>query len=118
MRNHLATEKVLTMLRTDLFVFHGYVEVFLQDKWIKATPAFDRTLCEKFGVKALDFDGEHDSIFQAFDKEGGKYMEYINDYGCFADLPHGLMTSVFCEAYPHIFNKNNSGTKNMTLLWN
>ena len=26
---------------TDLFVYHGYAELFLDGKWVKATPAFN-----------------------------------------------------------------------------
>ena len=47
---------------TDLFVFHGYTELYLDGKWVKATPAFNLSLCTKFRVKPLEFDGRADSI--------------------------------------------------------
>lgn len=102
-RNHLSTEKVLKILKTDLFVFHGYVELFLHDKWVKATPAFDQSLCDRFGVKPLDFDGKNDSVFQPFDKKGEQYMEYVYEHGSFANLPFELMKKAFFDAYPHLF---------------
>ena len=108
-RNHLSTEKVLSIMKTDIFVFHGYVELFLHNKWVKATPSFDLALCERFGVKPLDFDGKNDSVFQPFDKKNEKYMEYIHDYGSFADLPYELMKKAFCDAYPHLFGVNGQG---------
>jgi transglutaminase-like putative cysteine protease len=105
-QNHLATEKVLNIMKTDIFVFHGYVELFLHNKWVKATPAFNLSLCEKFGVKPLDFDGKNDSVFQPFDNKGEQYMEYIYEHGTFADLPYELMKKAFYKAYPHLFGAN------------
>ena len=35
----------------DLFVFHGFTEFWLAGRrWVKATPAFNIELCERFGV--------------------------------------------------------------------
>jgi len=102
-KNHLATEKVIERLRTDLFVFHGFAELLLNGKWVKATPAFNKELCEKFNVKPLDFDGENDSVFQEFTESGNKHMDYLVDYGTFADLPFELMIASFEKAYPHLY---------------
>ena len=38
---------------TDLFAFHGFNEFFLDDTWVKATPAFNLSLCEKFGLRPV-----------------------------------------------------------------
>src|ERR1019366_2864774 len=48
--NHLATPRLIEMLGTSVFAFHGYVEVHLGDRVLKATPAFNATLCKRFGV--------------------------------------------------------------------
>ena len=50
-----------------MFYHHGYVELELDGRWVKATPAFDRALCEHFGVLPLEFDGREDSVFQPYD---------------------------------------------------
>ena len=105
-RNHLATPKFIEQLRSDKFVFHGYNEFWLNEKWVKCTPAFNKSLCEKFGVEPLDFDGEHDSIFHAFE-HGKKYMEYLHDYGQFDDLPYDLFVSELKLHYPHMFTEEN-----------
>lgn len=104
-QNHISTEKFRKMLRTDKFVFHGYNEFLLNDKWVKCTPAFNKTLCEKFHVPALDFDGVHDSVFQQFTPEGNQYMEYLHDYGQFADFPYQLFVSELKIHYPHLFKQ-------------
>ena len=108
-RNHLATEKLLKLMRTDVFFFHGYTELFLNGKWLKVTSAFNRSLCSKFNVLPLEFDGKNDSIFHSFDKEGNKYMEYMRDHGHYSDLPYEKMVSVFREGYPHLLKQNTQG---------
>lgn len=102
-RNHLATRKLLEALGTDLFVWHGYAELYLGGAWIKATPAFNLSLCERFGVKPLEFDGEHDSILHPFDTAGKKHMEYLRDRGTFADFPLEEMLQGWRDAYPRLF---------------
>jgi hypothetical protein len=101
-RNHLATEKLLRWLGTDVFYYHGYNELYLDGRWVKATVAFNRSLCEKARVKPLDFDGRNDSLYHPFDLEGRRHMEYLHDYGSFADLPYDAMITKFREVYPNI----------------
>lgn len=101
-QNHLSTPKFVEMLRTNKFVFHGYNEFWIDGHWVKCTPAFNKSLCEKFDVGALEFDGEHDSIFHEF--EGGKkYMNYIHEYGQFDDFPFDLFVQELKIHYPHLF---------------
>ena len=45
-RNHLSSPKLIEWLRSDIFRMHGYIELFLNGQWVKATPAFNRQLCE------------------------------------------------------------------------
>ena len=99
-KNHLATDKLLRLLQTDLFVFHGYAELWLNGRWVKATPAFNKTLCERFNVAPLEFDGQHDSLFQQFNQHGDLYMEYIRDRGQFEDVPLGEIVDAFRKHYP------------------
>ncbi len=98
--NHLATEKLIARLGTDLFAFHGYTEIFLNDRWLKVTPTFNAELCERFGVLPLEFDGVSDALLQPFDASGRRHMEYIRDRGSFADFPFEEMLRVYQEVYP------------------
>ena len=102
-QNHLSTEKFIQLLRSDKFVFHGYNEFWLAGRWVKCTPAFNKSLCEKFGTAPLAFDGEHDSVFQQFSSDGKKYMQYIHEYGQFDDFPYQLFVSELKIHYPHFF---------------
>jgi transglutaminase-like putative cysteine protease len=104
-RNHLTTERLKELMKTDVFVFHGYSEIFIEGKWVKATPTFNLSLCKRFGVKALDFDGMHDALLHPFDSKGQKHMEYVKDHGSFADVPHELIVEKFRTHYPMYFEK-------------
>jgi transglutaminase-like putative cysteine protease len=86
-RNHLTSKRLYDMMGTDLFVFHGYTELWVDDQWLKATPAFNRSLCEKAGIRPLEFDGSADSVFHEFDASGRRHMEYVLYRGVYADLP-------------------------------
>ncbi|MFM8768783.1 MAG: transglutaminase domain-containing protein, partial [Rubrivivax sp.] len=67
-RNHLSTERMRQTMKTDLFVWHGYTELWLGGRWVKATPAFNIELCDRFGLLPLEFDGVNDSLYHPFDK--------------------------------------------------
>jgi hypothetical protein len=87
---------------TDVFYYHGYNEIYLRSRWVKATVSFNRTLCEKARLAPLDFDGQHDSIYHPFDLAGRRYMEYLHDYGSFADVPYDDLVAKFAEVYPNV----------------
>jgi transglutaminase-like putative cysteine protease len=102
-RNHIGVEKFIDTLKTDVLVFHACCDVYLDGKWLKATPAFNKELCNKLGVQPLEFNGETDSIFQQYDKEGHQFMEYLQDYGTFHDVPHDMFVMLLKQFYPHFF---------------
>lgn len=99
-RNHIGTAKLEELLGTDVLVFHGYAELFLEGRWVAATPAFNRELCAYLKVAPLEWDGRSDAIFQAFSTYGSRFMEYLHDYGTFADVPHALMVAEWRRHYP------------------
>ena len=98
-RNHLATKQLLDFLGTDLFVYHGYTEFYLDGKWVKATPAFNQELCKRHGVAPLEFNGHDDSLFQSYNLDRKQFMEYVADHGTFADIPVGVIVAAWKEAY-------------------
>jgi transglutaminase-like putative cysteine protease len=103
-KNHLTSPELTRKMGTDLFVFHGYTDLLLDGKWVKATPAFNLGLCTRFRVKPLEFDGTEDSIFHAFDEDNRKHMEYVSDRGIYADVPVELIKHTFKETYPHYYH--------------
>ncbi|NOZ45850.1 MAG: transglutaminase domain-containing protein, partial [Chlorobi bacterium] len=101
-KNHVLSEKLEKALKTDEMVFHGSVGVYYNHKWLKITPAFNKSLCYRLGVAALEFNGKTDSLFQQFNKSGSKFIEYTHDYGSFTDLPYDLYLKELLKYYPHI----------------
>ena len=98
-RNHLATRQLIEFLGSDLFVYHGFVEFYLDGKWIKSTPAFNRELCERHNVAPLEFNGREDSIFHSYNLEKKQFMEYVADHGVYADIPVDIIVTAWREAY-------------------
>ena len=99
-KNHLTTPRLRERMGSDVFIYHGYAELLLEGKWVKATPVFNRELCLRFRVKPLEFDGRLDSIFHPFDEDDRRHMEYVNFRGTFADVPAQKIMRDFREYYP------------------
>ena len=102
-RNHIAVERIEEAFGTDELVPHGFVDVYLNSRWVKATPAFNRQLCEKLNVAPLDWDGATDSMFQEHDREGGTFMEYLEHYGHFPGVPAARIRELLVAHYPAVF---------------
>ncbi|MFN7142209.1 MAG: transglutaminase-like domain-containing protein [Myxococcota bacterium] len=98
-RNHIGTARLEEKLGTDLLVYHGYAELWLGERWVAATPAFNRALCEKLGVAPLEFDGVHDAIFQEYEHGTRRFMEYVEDHGSHADVPFDAMIAAWKRHY-------------------
>lgn len=101
-RNHLSTERMRQTMQTDMFYYHGYTAIHLDGRWVKATPAFNLSLCEKFGLHPLEFDGREDSIYHPFDLAGNRHMEYLQMRGEHDDVPLADIQRTFAEFYPQM----------------
>ncbi|MCW5611779.1 MAG: transglutaminase family protein [Rubrivivax sp.] len=99
-RNHLSTERMRQMMATDVFYWHGFSELWIDGAWRKATPAFNLSLCERFGLLPLEFDGLADSIYHPFDRAGHRHMEYVHHRGSFDDVPLAQIVADFEHHYP------------------
>ncbi len=99
-RNHLNTPRLRGLMKSDLFVYHAYVALWLNGRQLKVTPAFDGEMCAKHNVRPLTFDGYTDALLHEFDAGGRRHMEYVRDHGIYADPPIEEILSAFVEAYP------------------
>lgn len=106
-KNHLTTKRLMEVMGSDIFYYHGYTELYLNEKWIKVTPTFNKELCDKFRVKPMEFDGENDSLFHEFDKEGRKHMAYLKDYGHYDELPFDEIKRKTLKVYKNLFTEDN-----------
>lgn len=98
-RNHLSTERMRRHMKTDVFFWHGYTAIRLDGAWLKATPAFNVELCDKFRLKPLEFDGTADSLYHSFDLEGNRHMEYLDYRGEFNEVPLDTILATFAQHY-------------------
>jgi transglutaminase-like putative cysteine protease len=98
-RNHLATEQLIAFLGCDLFAYHAYTELYLEGKWVKATPAFNRELCRRHGSDPLAFDGRRDALFQPFNRRREQYMEYVAFHGTREDVPVDEILTAWKQTY-------------------
>ena len=98
-RNHLATRQLIEFMGSDVFVFHGVTEFFLEGRWVKATPAFNIQLCRRHGVAPLEFNGREDSLFQSFNLRGEPFMQYVRERGSYPDIPVEEIVAAWRESY-------------------
>jgi transglutaminase-like putative cysteine protease len=98
-RNHLTTKQLSDFMGNNLFVYHGFVEFYLDGKWVKATPAFNSELCKRHGVPPLEFNGREDSLFQGYNLENRKFIEYVEFHGVYADIPLAVIVKAWERAY-------------------
>lgn len=100
--NHISEPRFVEKLRSHIFVMHGYIELYLDGRWVKATPAFNEKLCRKMRLAPVEFNGREDAILQDCDTEGRKFMQYTKDYGTFEDVPRAFIVKTVQLAYPHL----------------
>lgn len=87
-RNALLPEKAKAWLGTDVLPFHGYAELYLNGKWVKATPSFDLEMCRKNMIIPVEFNGETDAMLNSHNSEGKLHIEYLAHLGShYDDLP-------------------------------
>ena len=109
--SHRVPEDLRAIMGTNLFTYHGYVKLRLSGRWIKATPAFDRAMCDRQGYRLVAFDAKHDAVFHAADLAGRPHIDYVRSIGCYAELPLRDILDAFARVY---------GSNNPDLLerWN
>ena len=101
--NHLVTEKLKARLGgKTYFMHHGYAVLYLDGAWVKAAPAFNIQLCDRFGVRPTEFDGRSNAILQEFDARDRRHMEYVKDHGIWSDFPFEKVAADFRAFYPPI----------------
>jgi len=97
--NHLISERLQEMMKTNLFVYHGYTKLWLNGRWVKATPAFDLEMCVQRGFVPVEFDGVHHAVFHPCNKEGTPHIKYLKQRGDFEELPFDEIMAAFRETY-------------------
>ena len=104
--NHFTSPKLQAMMGDcDVFIHHGYAVMFVDGKWVKAAPAFNIEMCDRFGVSPTEFDGKSHAILQEYDADKNLRMEYLKHHGFWSDLPFDRIRDDFLGYYPPGFAK-------------
>jgi transglutaminase-like putative cysteine protease len=109
-RNHLASPQLTALIGGDVFRYHCLVSALLNDRWVRATPVFNRLLCKLYRIAPLEFDGTEDSLHHPFDLNGRRHMEFVHQHGEFADVPYERLLAGLRAAHPAIFATENTFT--------
>lgn len=107
-RNHLASPRLRELVGGDLFRYHSLTEVYLNGRWLKATPVFNKLLCRLYHIAPLDFDGTGDSLYHPYDEAGSRHMEFVRWHGSFPDFPYDVVIGGLRVAHPRLFHTSHT----------
>ena len=110
--NHMTSDRLKKNMGSNLFIFHGFVELFLNGKWVEANCAFDKELCIRKNFPWVDFDGVKDGLFASTNNDGEPFVEYIKDRGVYNDAPHQEIIQAWASGYPNRYDKNGKPISN------
>ncbi len=99
-RNHLSTKRLRNLMQTDVFSWHAWCSMQLDGQWVKASPAFNLALCDRFRLSPIEFDGRADALLPSKDAHGRPHMEYLSFRGEYDDLPVAAIRTTFDRDYP------------------
>lgn len=98
-RNHLVSERLLRIMGTNLFSYHGYTELYIDGDWVKATPAFDLRMCLEHRITPVEFDGQNHALLHSHDCDGRLHIEYVKDHGHRIDVPVEEILAAWMQHY-------------------
>jgi transglutaminase-like putative cysteine protease len=97
--NHRITNELLEQIGTNVFRYHGYSELYIEVKWVKATPALDLETCRDQRFITVEFDGKQDAKFPSHDLDGKRHVEYVKQHGHYEDVPFDEMHACWAQYY-------------------
>lgn len=98
--HHVSGRRLRHAMGSDLFAWHGYSEVYLDERWVKVAPTFNAAVCQRLGVRPLEFDGVSDALLQPYDCQGELFLSYVTHHGSFHDVPAGFLAEEMPRLYP------------------
>jgi transglutaminase-like putative cysteine protease len=98
-RNYLVSPRLLEVMGTNLFSYHGYAELHIGKKWVKATPAFDLKMCREHRIIPVEFDGRHHALLHSHNSDGKLQIEYVKDHGHRVDVPVAEIMAAWLQEY-------------------
>jgi transglutaminase-like putative cysteine protease len=99
-RNHLASPQLKELVGGEVFV-HWLTSIYLNGRWLKVTPIFNKLLCRLYGIAPLEFDGTTDAVHHPF--SGSTQMEFLVDHGEFDDVAYDTLFGLMRTRHPRMF---------------
>jgi transglutaminase-like putative cysteine protease len=114
-RNHLASDGLKALAGGDVF-HHCITSVFVGGRWLKATPVFNKRLCQAFKIRPLEFDGRSDSLYHPHDDIGQRHMEFVQMHGEWDDFPYERVMARMRALHPRLFEGGGERVKKGSLI--
>lgn len=100
-RNRQLPQKLKELLQEDVLYHHGFAELYINGRWVRATVAYDSEISARMNVPVVVFDGIHDATLPSRDLDGNPHVEYLEFSDAFDDGPEDYLMKVFTEKYGH-----------------
>jgi transglutaminase-like putative cysteine protease len=86
--DHLLSENFKKMIGgINTFPFHGFAELYIDGRWVHASPAYDLAVCQRKGFVPVEFDGMNDAKDSEYDQQGRPHIEHLEYHGPYDDFP-------------------------------
>jgi len=96
--DHQLSEKFKQMIGgVNVMPLHGFAELYIDGRWVHASPAYDLATCQKKGFIPVEFDGVNDAKDSEYTKAGQLHMKHIKYHGPYEDLPLDEIYSYYRE---------------------
>jgi transglutaminase-like putative cysteine protease len=97
-RDHLLSDTFREMIGgIDILPFHGYAELYIDGKWVHASPAYDIETCRRKRFVPVEFDGVNDAKDSPYDLDGNPHVEHIKYHGPYDDFPWDEIQDYYAE---------------------
>ena len=97
-RDHLISDTFREMIGgINILPLHGYAELYLDGKWIHASPAYDIEICRRKRFVPVEFDGVNDAKDSPHDLDGNPHVEHLKYHGPYDDFPWDDILKYYME---------------------
>ncbi|MBE0480113.1 MAG: transglutaminase domain-containing protein [Dehalococcoidia bacterium] len=81
----------------NVFPFHGFAELYVEGKWVHASPAYDINTCRRKRFVPVEFDGVNDAVDSRYNQDGEPHIEHLRYHGPYEDFPWEEIMSYYKE---------------------
>jgi len=98
-RNHQSFGGLAKLLGSDMLLYHGYDEFYLEGQWLRADASLDLDTCRKNRITPVEFDASGDATFASHNLDGHLHFEHVSDHGYYHDVPFESIMTAFNLGY-------------------